>query len=121
VDIDAYNAICREPDVFSRGALHLSFRILRHYRPGLALALQNCMAEEPLPKPPEIRDVPSTDQIRMTLDSQTVREILVALSELADKRSNDPKLAEFGGLVVLKTLMIDWIHYSQMNKARAPA
>lgn len=121
MDIDAYNLLCRQPDVFSRGALHLSFRILRHYRPALALALQNSMAEEPLPKPPEIRDIPATDQIRMKLDTQTVREILAALSELADKRSNDPKLAEFGGLVVLKTLMIDWIHYAQMARSQVRA
>jgi len=121
VDIDAYNLLCRRPDVFSRGALHLSFRILRHYRPALALALQNCMAEEPLPKPPEIRDIPATDQIQMNLEAHTVREILGALSELADKRSNDPKLAEFGGLVVLKTLMIDWVHYAQMVRSPVQA
>ena len=108
------------PDVFSRGALELTFKLLRKQNPRLALDVQNQLqglaslkevTEQAPPRKP-------SDHFHITLDPQTIGKVVEALTTLGQKLLNDsPK--DSGTLVVVRSLIKDWIELAEWVLAHA--
>lgn len=113
LDIRSYEQECASREVFSRGALQLTFRVLRKNKPAIALEIQNCLALCPLEKPAEIDDIPATDHFRVDLPAETLRDLLFGLSELVEDHETNPVLRDLGSMVTLRTLISDWLDYAQ--------
>lgn len=113
MDLATYQQQCASREVFSRGALQLTFRIMRKKKPAIALQIQNCLAVCPLEKPQEIENVPATDHFKVELAAETLRDLLFGLSELVEERDNKSDLNDLGSLVTLRTLISDWLAYAQ--------
>lgn len=113
MDLASYQQQCASREVFSRGALQLTFQILRKKKPAIALEIQNCLAVCPLEKPLEIDDIPATDHFKVDLEAETLRDLLFGLSELVDEGENSAEFKDLGNMVTLRTLITDWLAYAQ--------
>ncbi len=96
-----------DPDVFSRGSLKLSYDLLRHTNPALALQVRNIVSGEALPKDDATDENLNSDHFRVTLDSFQVRAVVEGLMQY----NQDELLAKKqpGLAVMAKALMEDWI------------
>ena len=102
------------PDVFSRGALELTFKLLRKQNPRLALDVQNQL--QGLATLREVTEqVPArkvSDHFHITLDAQTIGKVVEALTALGQNLlDNSPK--DNGTLVVVRSLIKDWIELAE--------
>lgn len=113
MDLATYQQQCASREVFSRGALQLTFHVLRKKKPAIALEIRNCLALCPLEKPLEIDDIPATDHFKVELTAETLRDLLYGLTELVDEREKSKELSDYGNLVSLRTLISDWLAYAQ--------
>ena len=107
-----YAETCRQADVFSRGGLEQTFRLLRKSHPALALMVQNILHHTPIPKPAEFAGDTRTDNFLIDLDGEQIQAILEALVSLADVnklRKINGNVTELGNLVIVKSLIQDWI------------
>ncbi len=102
------------PDIFSRGALELTFKLLRKHNARLALDVQNQLqgkrALEAVVSNTEPN--PNSEHFQITLDASTVGKVVDALTtqgqELLDSAQKDS-----GTLVVIRSLMKDWIELAE--------
>jgi len=102
------------PDIFSRGALELTFKLLRKHNARLALDVQNQLqgkrALEAVVSNTEQN--PNGEHFQITLDASTVGKVVDALTtqgqELLDSAQKDS-----GTLVVIRSLMKDWIELAE--------
>ncbi len=95
------------PDLFSRGALELTFKLLRvHNNARLALDVQNQLQEPPTQDHPTHNR--HQDQFRVTLEAHTVGKIIDALTSMGNNLLNNPE-RESGTLVAIRSLIKDWI------------
>lgn len=102
----APQAASRDPQVFSRGSLKLTYDLLRKKNPSLALIIRNITAEEPLPKADNEVQNPNSDHFKVKLDSFKVREVVEELI-MATQKSGNP--GNIGMEIIAKTLMEDWL------------
>lgn len=94
-----------DPYVFSRGSLKLTYDLLRHINPSLALTIRNLTSLSPLPKLEGDVDNSITDCFLIDLDSFQVRAVVEALI----KRSQLSSVEDAGMKVVAQALIEDWI------------
>lgn len=94
-----------DPYVFSRGSLKLTYDLLRHINPSLALVVRNITSLSPLPKLEGDVDNAITDCFLMDLDSFQVRAVVEGLI----KRSHLKADEDAGMKVVAQALIEDWI------------
>ena len=94
-----------DPYVFSRGSLKLTYDLLRHVNPALALVVRNITSLSPLPKLEGDVDNSITDCFLVDLDSFQVREVVESLI----KRGHLNTSEDAGMKVVAQALTEDWI------------
>jgi len=99
--------LLQRPDVFSRGALDLTFRLLRPKSPSLALNVRNLLnrADYRLEEAP---GATITDHFYVQLEALQVGYIVSALTSLGQS-ALDEEHPEPGRLVVIKTLIREWM------------
>jgi len=112
MNTQTYNQHIQQPNVFNRGALELTFRLLRRIKPTLALQVQNLLAAPPLPKPSEIANSIHTDQFQIDPPAEVTRSIVETLSELAMSEAHSDN-TDTGRLVMIRTLLIDWLQLAK--------
>jgi len=121
VSVEEYAYTCSLPQVFSRGALQQTFRLLRKSNPTLALKVQNIMNQVAVPKPDEFAGDPRTDNFEVNLDGedlQAILEALVAMADLNKLRTLSGNVTELGNLVIVKALIQDWIEVARYYMQR---
>ena len=114
--LNHYAETCRRADVFSRGGLEQTFRLLRKSHPALALTVQNVLHQIPIKKPEEFAGDRRTDNFLIDLEGEQIQAILEALVSLADVnklRKINGNVTELGNLVIVKSLIQDWILVAQ--------
>ncbi len=109
------------PDVFSRGALELTFKLLRKNNPRLSLEIQNQLQgvkaiarhsalsdgiEQSLPTSSDL------DHFQITLDASTIGKVVDALTNMGQQLLNSPE-KDSGTLVVIRSLMNEWIELAE--------
>lgn len=97
----------QRPDVFSRGALELTFRLLRPKHPALALAVRNHLSKEDC-RLEDTPNTPITDHFFIELEAQSIGHIVAALTLLGEQALAEDH-PEPGRLVVIKTLIREWM------------
>lgn len=96
-------------DVFSRGALELTFKLLRKNNPRLSLEIQNQLQGVRASTNDQSTTTSSdTDHFQMTLDASTVGKVVDALTTMGQELLNDTE-KDGGKLVVIRSLMNDWM------------
>lgn len=101
----------REPDIFSRGSIQLTFDLIRKEQPSLAMSLQNILNSEPLPKLPGQPDNKHSDHFKVSLEPRQVRSIVECITKVVEAPLTDKNA---GMLVVGKTLLNDWWDLAHM-------
>ena len=98
------------PDLFSRGTLELTFRLLRGKHPALALEIQNVLVNKLSNQRVQLpASNPQTgDSIYVDLEVSTINNIVTALTEMGKKGKSDDN-SENGLRVVLSTLIPEWM------------
>lgn len=103
------NSICiQRPDIFSRGALDLTFRLLRQNNPSLALEVRNILAGETVPLEDAAFHTPQGDHFFITMPAQRIGRVVKALTQLGQDALQD-RQSDTGKLVVLRTLIKEWM------------
>ncbi len=95
----------KNPDVFSRGALELTFRLLRHQHPALALQIQNILAGKPLPGAAGA----ASDHFYVGLDPRSIGRVVAALTDMGQQALERDSSTDGGRRVVIKTLIHEWM------------
>ncbi len=98
------------PEVFSRGALELSFRLLRKRNPALALEIQNVLVCGKLPCPKN--DNQTNDRFHVNMGAHTVGKIIAALTEMGQQALLDDTGLR-GRRVVIRTLIQEWMSLAE--------
>ena len=108
------------PDIFSRGALELTFRLLRHNNVELALDIQNQLQGNKMPglASRDPRAKLARDHFKITLNPQTIGRIVDALTQLGEKYLREQKKSEPGQLAVIRTLIVDWVALAEWHIAQ---
>lgn len=97
-----------EVDVFSRGCIQMTFKLLRNSNPRLALAVRNIAGGESLPKDFDaLLDDKNTDHFRVVMDSKDVREVVEELMSFTHPDAVD--IHNPGVNIMARTLMQDWL------------
>ncbi|BFM16988.1 hypothetical protein R50073_31710 [Maricurvus nonylphenolicus] len=103
------DSICiQRPDIFSRGALDLTFRLLRKNNPSLALEVRNILAGETVPLEDAAHYSPQGDHFFITMPAQRIGCVVKALTQLGQDALDDGR-SDTGKLVVLRTLIKEWM------------
>lgn len=93
------------PDIFSRGALELTFTLLREHAPGLALQVRNLLSGDTVCDPGLSEH---QDYFSIILDGPSIQEVITAITEISQIEVDQPN-PDPGKLVILKTLLQDWL------------
>ena len=102
---DPTNRNSADAAVFNRGAINMTFELIRPINPSLALTVRNILSTPPLPKPASEIDNKLSDQFRIDLDSFQVRYVVEALMEYQNPNNTYDK----GKIAVSKALVQDWL------------
>jgi hypothetical protein len=94
--------LCR--DLFSRGTLELTFRILRKRRPALALSIQNALAIAYARD--DYHTALSADEL--PLERIVIDEVIQALSTLGNQQVGNGH-TDRTEQVVVRSLLLDWL------------
>lgn len=100
-----------DKDVFSRGALQLTFSLLRKKMPTLALQVRNISYSTPLGLESGGISAPESDYFKVTMDALQVRHIVETLLEIQEESIQQPEKS--GTNVLAKTLTDDWVTLAQ--------
>ena len=111
-----------DPYVFSRGSLKLTYDLLRHVNPALALVIRNITSLPPLPKLDGDVDNSITDCFLLELDSLQVRAVVEGLLKHSQLNSRE----DAGTKVVAMALVEDWLALAgamleQLSDANKPS
>lgn len=104
VDVNGHST--KSPDIFSRGVLELTFRLLRHHNPTLALVVQNVLASKKLPTLAPHDS--ASDHFYVNIDAITIGKIVAALTEIGEQALQNEHHQD-GIRIVIKTLIHEWI------------
>lgn len=91
-------------DLFSRGTLELTFKVLRNYKPSLALSIQNTLASAY----PRDDYHTALSAAELPLESVIVDDIIRALSQLSSRQVGNGH-NDCTDLVVVRSLLLDWM------------
>lgn len=114
------------PDLFSRGSLELTFRLLRNKNARLALEMQNLLQGRkaaPLALPNSgFLSTPDIDHFYVTLSPQNVGKVVDELTRLGQELLNNPASAS-SKLLIIRPLIKDWINLAEwlLLQAEQPA
>lgn len=97
-----------DPYVFSRGSLKLTYDLLRHQSPSLALVVRNITSLTPLPKLEGDVDNAITDCFFVDIEPLQVRSVVEALAKTIRDGT------DAGGKVVAQALLEDWLELAQV-------
>lgn len=119
------------PDLFSRGSLELTFRLLRNKNARLALEVQNLLQGRKAELPtttshtgPDCSSPPSflspsgflsngeSDHFYVTLSPQNVGKVVDELTRLGQELLNGPPSGN-SKLLIIRPLIKDWIHLAE--------
>lgn len=115
------------PDLFSRGSLELTFRLLRDQNAHLALEVQNLLqgqkagpqiirqtyqAGHRAQKSHHFQEDHGADHFYVTLSPQSVGKVVDTLTRLGQELL-DNSVKGNGKLLVIKTLMKDWMDLAE--------
>ncbi|WP_439133701.1 hypothetical protein [Pseudomaricurvus sp.] len=115
------------PDLFSRGSLELTFRLLRDQNAHLALEIQNLLqgqkadsqtirqayyADQRFQGNYRFQEDPAADHFYVTLSPQSVGKVVDTLTRLGQELLNSTTKGN-GKLVVIRTLMKDWMDLAE--------
>ncbi|MGH1371195.1 MAG: hypothetical protein ACRBBW_04110 [Cellvibrionaceae bacterium] len=109
------------PDVFSRGALELTFKLLRKNNPRLSLEIQNQLQgvratlhdnELSHRAQPSSLTPSDLDHFKITLDASTIGKVVDALTHMGQQLLDSAE-KDSGTLVVIRSLMNDWIELAE--------
>jgi len=102
------------PDIFSRGALELTFKLLRKHNARLALDVQNQLQGKRVLEAviSNTESNPNSEHFQITLDASTVGKVVDALTTQGQKLL-DSAQKDSGTLVVIRSLMKDWIELAE--------
>lgn len=103
----------RNRDLFSRATLELTFRMLRHTRPSLALALRNALLAYP---PAQHNRVHAIEEL--PLPSEQIDAIIDALGRMSHgghSRAGGGKTE----VVLVRSLRLDWMIARQQSDSPA--
>ncbi len=118
------------PNIFSRGALELTFKLLRHRRPSLAMSIQNLMTRGQLQDQPQqlggfgnssygtplnqqsVQPRQHSDKFSVNVDAHTIGQIVSQLTEIGQNalQEND---RPSGQLILLRSLIQDWMELAE--------
>lgn len=116
-ELNDYNRLCARADVFSRAALEDTFRLLRKSKPGVALKIQNILNSNPLRKPAALVGDKRTDSFQLVMEADEIQTVIAALAAQAsvtDLEKIQGNVTALGNLVILKTLMSDWVDMAKL-------
>jgi hypothetical protein len=99
----------KDPEIFSRGSLKLTFDLVRKSNPQLAMDIRNITCGEPEPKDPGQPDNKNTDCFRVPFDSFQVRFVVEALMEHCQQVNTNTPEGELGTAIVARALTDDWM------------
>ncbi len=102
-----------DPDVFSRGGLMMTYKLIRNQAPQLALGVRNIANGQPIPSDNSIEGNIQAEHYFVTLDSFQVRGIIEALVKVS--KSKDP-----GTGIMAKTLIEDWLVLARKMLSELP-
>lgn len=91
-------------DLFNRGTLELTFKVLRNYRPSLALSVQNTLAQA-YPRDDYHTALSAAD---LPLESSVVDGVIQALATLGNQRVGNGG-SDRTDLIVVRSLLLDWL------------
>ena len=100
------------PDIFHRHTLEMSFKLLRHKRPSLALELQNILAGksygyiEATTLPPHLSR--NCQYFMVSIDASTVGEIVSAITTVGQRIMSEEQEASARRTIILSVLE-DWM------------
>jgi hypothetical protein len=97
-------------DFFNRGTLELTFKVLRHPFPALALRVQNIT----------VMTYPRGDyhtgisMMELPLDAASAAKIVHALSALSDQlATSSASQPQRGDLTMIRSLLLDWLMFAR--------
>lgn len=105
-------------DFFNRGTLELTFKVLRHKYPTLALCVQNITVAT-FPRGDYQTGIGQTgiSMMELPLDAAGAAKIVHALSALSDQlaTSHDAPNAssQRGDLTMIRSLLLDWLMFAR--------
>ncbi len=94
----------RSPDLFSRGTLEMTYKLLRTPNPSLALCVRNLLMNQRKQINNTHKNKP---RINIALEPTTIGKIVSALTILG-QNALDNREVENGKLLVLRSLIEDW-------------
>lgn len=97
-----------DPYIFSRGSLKLTYDLLRHQSPSLALVVRNITSLQPLPKLEGDVDSSITDCFLVDLEPMQIRAVVESLSKKIEQDT------DVGSKVVAQALLEDWLALAQV-------
>lgn len=74
-------------NIFSRASLDISYNLLRHKEPQLALTIRNILFQTPVEKRPDQIDIKHTDNFKVSLNTYQVRKIVETLMVILNESS----------------------------------
>ncbi|NIB44404.1 hypothetical protein HBA55_32720 [Pseudomaricurvus alkylphenolicus] len=98
------------PDVLSRGALELTFKLLRHYNAQLALDVRNQLQGEKVL--PNLCSSTKADHFFVTLSAQSIGKVVAALTQLGEEALVNRE-SDSGRLLVIRSLMKEWMELAE--------
>ena len=105
------NNSTKEPDVFNRSVLDMSFTLLRKKDPKLALLVRNVLFSVAVTKAKNSPDNKNADLFKVNLDSHQVRAIVENLTNvLEESQKLDPtKNTSIFRPVLIESIVKEWL------------
>ena len=108
----------KDPHVFSRGSLKMTYDLIRKSSPQLALKVRNIIGGQALPKDASQQDNKHADFFEVDLDSFEVRAVVEALMAQLQSGATGPQLT--GMAVLAKSLIEEWLVLARKMFADLP-
>ena len=100
-----------EVDIFSKGCLQLTFELLRHKSPGLALAVRNIALGAPTPTEFDDEVDGPSHYFRVNLSTEQVSVIIEELMSFTQPEAVDIQNPSIN--IMARSLMQDWLLLAQ--------
>ncbi len=97
------------PKVFSRGAIEMTFTLLREKFPSAALQVRNVLSEPAI----EAENLsPEVEHFNVSLPAKVVEDVIIAITSLSSEAVEEDIL-DPGRLIVLKSLLQEWVNLAE--------
>lgn len=103
-------------ELFNRGTLELTFRMLRRKRPALALLVQNALVDA-YPRDDYHTALTAAE---LPLDGVAARRIVQALSAISEEMVA-ARQSSRADVVLIRSLLLDWLMFARERRDEQPA